>query len=215
MKIYDRVFKRIMDLFLSCIAFVCLSPFLLFVALMVRVTLGRPVIFKQERPGRNEKVFQLYKFRTMTDERDTDGNLLPDGVRLTRFGALLRKTSVDELPELWNIIKGEMSIVGPRPLLTGYLPYYTEREKHRHDVRPGLSGLAQISGRNNLNWNDRLAKDVEYVNNISFTGDIKIIFLTLLKVLKKENVVVNTDTSEGNLAAIRETAFEDQKIKNK
>lgn len=204
MSLYEHFFKRILDIFLSSAALICLSPVLLVLTVLVRVNIGRPVIFKQERPGKDAKIFRIFKFRTMTDQRDKNGNLLPDHLRMTKFGAWLRKTSMDELPELVNIWKGEMSVVGPRPLLVSYLPYYSENEMHRHDVRPGLSGLAQISGRNNLNWDRRLAKDVEYVNNISFAGDAKIIILTIFKVFRKENIQTDTDASEGNLAYIRE-----------
>ena len=188
--LYRRYFKRPMDFVLSLIAIIVLSPVFLVVAVLVRVKLGSPVIFKQERPGLNEKIFTLYKFRSMTDERDENGELLPDSVRLTKFGKFLRSTSLDELPELVNILKGDMSIVGPRPLAVLYLPYYNEIEKHRHDVRPGLSGLAQIHGRNTLSWEDRFNYDIQYVNNITFLVDLKIIFQTFLKVFKREGVVV-------------------------
>lgn len=188
--LYRRYFKRPMDFILSLIAIIVLSPVFLVVAVLVRVKLGSPVIFKQERPGLNEKIFTLYKFRSMTDERDENGELLPDSVRLTKFGKLLRSTSLDELPELFNILKGDMSIIGPRPLAVLYLPYYNEIEKHRHDVRPGLSGLAQIHGRNTLSWEDRFNYDIQYVNNITFLVDLKIIFQTFLKVFKREGVVV-------------------------
>lgn len=211
MNLYTRYLKRIMDIFLSGAALLVLSPVLLAVAILIRLKIGSPEIFTQQRPGRHERIFKLYKFRTMTDDRDKDGNLLPDSDRITPFGALLRRTSLDELPELWNVLKGDMSVVGPRPLLTGYLQYYSEQEKHRHDVRPGLSGLAQISGRNSLNWDERLAKDVEYVNGITFAGDLRIILITLLKVLKREDVIVNTDLGEGNLAKIRKEIAERQK----
>lgn len=188
--IYRRFFKRPMDFILSLIAIIVLSPVLLVVAILVRTKLGSPVIFKQNRPGLNEKIFTLYKFRTMTDERDKFGELLPDSVRLTKFGKFLRSTSLDELPELFNILKGDMSIVGPRPLAIIYLPYYNEIEKHRHDVKPGLSGLAQIHGRNTINWEDRFAYDIKYVNRITFWGDIKIIILTIFKAFKREGVSV-------------------------
>lgn len=211
MNLYTRYLKRIMDMFMSGAALLVLSPVLLVVAMLVRLKIGSPVFFTQQRPGRHERIFELCKFRTMTDDRDKDGSLLPDSDRITPFGALLRRTSLDELPELWNVLKGDMSIVGPRPLLTSYLPYYTDHEKHRHDVRPGLSGLAQISGRNSLNWDDRLAKDVEYVNAITFAGDLRIILITLRKVLKREDVIVNTDLGEGNLAKIRKGIAERQK----
>lgn len=191
--LYRRFFKRPMDFILSLIAIIVLSPVLLVVAILVRTKLGSPVIFKQKRPGLNERIFTLYKFRTMTDEKDKFGELLPDSVRLTKFGKFLRSTSLDELPELFNIIKGDMSIVGPRPLLVQYLPLYDEHQKHRHDVRPGLSGLAQVSGRNAISWEDKFDLDVEYVSNVSFLLDWKIIFLTLKKVFVREGI--NSETS--------------------
>lgn len=169
------------------------------------------MIFQQERPGKDEKIFTLCKFRTMTDERDENGNLLPDNVRLTKFGKLLRSTSLDELPELWNIFKGDMSLIGPRPLLVSYLPYYTEEEKLRHTVRPGLTGLAQVSGRNFLDWDNRLKKDVEYVKNLSFLMDLKVIFLTVKVVFVKENVAEDTNFVEGNFAEIRKARMEEKK----
>ena len=190
--IYRKYFKRPMDIILSLIALIVLSPILLIVALLVRIKLGSPVIFKQQRTGLNEKIFIMYKFRTMTDERDENGELLPDGIRLTKFGRFLRSTSLDELPELFNILKGDMSVIGPRPLLVEYLPLYDEYQKRRHEVRPGLSGLAQVSGRNAINWEDKFNLDVEYVDNISFFGDWKIIFLTLKKVFIREGISSNT-----------------------
>lgn len=203
MNFYDRYIKRLLDIVLSGCALLVLWPVLLILAVLVRTKLGSPVIFCQERPGKNEKIFKLYKFRSMTDQRDADGNLLPDDVRLTKFGKLLRSTSLDELPELWNIFRGDMSIVGPRPLLVSYLPYYTESERHRHDVRPGLTGLAQVNGRNNLTWEQKFAYDLDYIANISFIGDIKIIFQTALKVVKRSDIQVDTSFAEGNLAQIR------------
>ncbi|MFJ7847249.1 sugar transferase [Peribacillus sp. NPDC097206] len=185
---YRRFGKRSMDFILSLMAIVVLSPFLLIIALLVRVKLGSPVLFKQKRPGLHEKIFTMYKFRTMTDERDGNGNLLPDHVRLTRFGKLLRSTSLDELPELFNILKGNMSIIGPRPLLIQYLPLYDEQQTRRHEVRPGLSGLAQVSGRNAISWEDKFNLDVDYVNNITFLGDWKIIYLTIKKVFIREGI---------------------------
>ena len=179
--IYRRLFKRPMDFILSLMAIIVLSPVLIIVGVLVRFKLGSPVLFKQKRPGLNEKIFTMYKFRTMTDEKDENGELLPDSVRLTKFGRMLRSTSLDELPELFNILKGDMSIVGPRPLLERYLPYYTETEKLRHTVRPGLSGLAQINGRNNLGWDSRLGLDVEYVQEITFFLDLNIILKTFFK----------------------------------
>lgn len=188
--LYEKFIKRPQDLILSLAALVALSPVLFIVAILIKMKLGSPVIFKQDRPGLNEKAFEMYKFRTMTDERAENGELLPDSVRLTKFGKFLRVTSLDELPELWNIARGDMAIVGPRPLLIKYLPYYNNTEKRRHSVRPGLSGLAQVSGRNNIGWDRRLAKDVEYVNKITFSSDMKIIFKTLIKSFKREGVTV-------------------------
>nr|WP_312579444.1 sugar transferase [Sedimentibacter sp.] len=190
--IYKRFIKRPMDFILSLIAIIILSPVLLIVAILVRTKLGSPVIFKQKRPGLNEKIFTLYKFRTMTDERDKFGKLLPDSVRLTRFSRFLRSTSLDELPELFNILKGNMSIVGPRPLLVQYLPLYDEQQKRRHDVRPGLSGWAQVNGRNAISWEDKFALDVEYVDSVSFVLDWKIIFLTVKKVFVREGISSET-----------------------
>lgn len=200
---YGKYLKRILDVLLSGIALVMLSPVLAITALLVRIKLGTPVFFRQARPGKNAEIFQLYKFRTMTDERDEDGNLLPDEVRLTKFGKLLRSTSLDELPELWNIFRGDMSIVGPRPLLIEYLPYYTEEENHRHDVAPGLTGWAQVNGRNNLSWEQKFAYDLEYVNDVSLARDIRIVWMTALKVLARADVQTDTQSTEGNLKKIR------------
>lgn len=182
-----------MDFILSLIALIILSPVFLVVALLVRINLGSPVIFKQQRPGLNEKIFTMYKFRTMTDERDENGELLPDAVRLTKFGKFLRSTSLDELPELFNILKGDMSIVGPRPLLVQYLPLYNEHQRRRHEVRPGLTGLAQVNGRNAISWEEKFDLDVEYVDNITFINDWKIIFSTLKKVVLREGI--NSETA--------------------
>lgn len=201
---YRRWIKRTFDIVLSGIALLVLSPVFLTVAVLVRMKLGSPVIFHQERPGNGEKIFTLYKFRTMTDARDKEGNLLPDADRLTAFGSFLRKSSLDELPELWNIFRGDMSVIGPRPLLTGYLPYYTERERIRHTVRPGLTGLAQVSGRNFIPWDARLEKDVEYVEQLNFWMDLKVLWKTVQVVLKKEDVAVETDSVEGFLWDERE-----------
>jgi undecaprenyl phosphate N,N'-diacetylbacillosamine 1-phosphate transferase len=186
--IYRRLIKRPMDFTLSLIAIIVLSPVFIIVSVLVRVKLGSPVLFKQQRPGLNEKIFMMYKFRTMTDERDGHGELLPDSVRLTKFGKFLRSTSLDELPELFNILKGDMSIVGPRPLLVQYLPLYNEHQKRRHEVRPGLSGLAQINGRNAISWMEKFNLDVKYVENVSFTEDWEIIFLTIKKVFVREGI---------------------------
>lgn len=191
--IYRRFVKRPMDFILSLIAVIVLSPVFFIVALLVRTKLGSPVLFKQKRPGLNEEIFLMYKFRTMTDERDDKGELLPDSVRLTKFGKLLRSTSLDELPELFNILKGDMSIIGPRPLLVQYLPLYNIHQKRRHEVRPGLSGLAQVSGRNAISWEDKFNLDVEYVDNVSFIKDWKIIFLTIKKVFVREGI--NSETA--------------------
>ncbi|ODR36088.1 sugar transferase [Eisenbergiella tayi] len=207
---YKKFGKRFLDLLLSTLALVILSPVLLAVAILVRIRLGSPVLFHQERPGRNEKIFTLCKFRTMTDKRDEKGNLLPDADRLTKFGKLLRATSLDELPELFNIWKGDMSIIGPRPLLVSYLPWYTEEERLRHTVRPGLTGLAQVSGRNFLDWDSRLSKDVEYVKNLSFAMDIKVLVKTVTVVFARDEVAEDTSVSEGNLAEIREKRQEAQ-----
>lgn len=205
---YEKYIKRLLDVVLSGCALIVLSPLLLVTAILVRVKLGSPVIFCQERPGKDEKIFKLHKFRSMSDARDENGNLLPDKERLTGFGKKLRSLSIDELPELWDIFRGKMSIVGPRPLLVEYLPYYTENERHRHDVRPGLTGLAQINGRNTLTWEQKFAYDLEYVQHIGFCEDIKILFRTVSKVLNRSGVQVNTQSGEGNLAKIRSCVCE-------
>lgn len=190
---YRHFFKRFFDFVLSLIAIIILSPVYIIVAILVRVKLGSPVIFTQERPGKDEKIFKMYKFRSMTSETDKEGNLLPDEVRLTSFGKKLRSTSLDELPELFNILKGDMSIVGPRPLLKKYLPRYNEFQKHRHDVSPGLTGWAQVNGRNAISWEDKFRLDVEYTEKCSFLLDLKILFMTVSSVLKKEGI--SSDTS--------------------
>ncbi|AUO13006.1 sugar transferase [Priestia megaterium] len=191
--IYRRYIKRLVDIILSLVAIICLSLVFLLVAFLVRVKLGSPVLFKQKRPGMNEKIFLMYKFRTMTDARGENGELLPDDVRLTKFGKFLRSTSLDELPELFNILKGDMSLVGPRPLLVQYLPLYNEHQKRRHEVRPGLSGLAQVNGRNAIGWEDKFDLDVTYVENISLLLDIRIIFRTIQKVFIREGI--NSETA--------------------
>jgi len=185
---YRRYGKRIMDITCSIIAIILLSPVLLIVAIMVKTKLGSPVLFKQNRPGLNEKIFTMMKFRTMTDERDEKGKLLPNELRHTKFGRFLRSTSLDELPELFNILKGEMSIIGPRPLLVDYLPLYSEEHKKRHNVKPGLSGLAQVKGRNTISWSQKFDFDVEYIDKISFMFDIKVIYLTLIKVFVRADI---------------------------
>ena len=189
---YEKYIKRLLDILLSGCALIILSPVLLVTALLVRTKLGSPVIFCLERPGKDEKIFKLYKFRSMTGETDENGNLLPDEIRLTKFGKLLRSTSLDELPELWNILRGDMSIVGPRPLLVKYLPLYNEAQRHRHDVRPGLTGWAQANGRNALSWEEKFRMDVYYVEHISFLLDIKTIFLTVKNVLRREGISSET-----------------------
>lgn len=191
---YKKYIKRLLDIILSLIGIIITFPILIITGILVMIFLGRPAIFKQKRPGKNEKIFTMYKFRTMTNKKDKDGNLLPDEERLTKFGRFLRKTSLDELPEFFNILKGDMSFIGPRPLLVEYLDYYTEEEKHRHDVRPGLTGLAQVNGRNLLSWEEKFKLDVEYVNNITFKNDIKIIFKTIKTVLIREGI--NSKNSE-------------------
>lgn len=196
---YRKWLKRLIDIVVSAAGIIVLSPVLLILWILVRVKLGKPAIFTQERPGKDEKIFKLYKFRSMTDARDEKGELLPDEMRLTAFGEKLRGASLDELPELFNILKGDMSLIGPRPLLVGYLPYYTKREQLRHSVRPGLTGLAQVSGRNFIAWDDRLARDVEYVENLSFLMDLKILLRTVMVVFKREDVAVETDSVEGYL----------------
>lgn len=207
---YKNGIKRGLDILLSLCGIIVLSPVLAVLAVLVRVKLGSPVLFKQERPGKNEKIFTLYKFRTMTDARDEKGELLPDEVRLTKFGKLLRATSLDELPELFNILKGDMSVIGPRPLLVRYLPRYNAFQRRRHEVRPGLTGLAQISGRNALTWEEKFAYDVRYVDHLSFAMDARIFFGTVRAVLKHEGISSETsatmeefmgsvDASEGNL----------------
>ncbi|MBW8308807.1 MAG: sugar transferase [Candidatus Paracaedibacteraceae bacterium] len=185
---YRKFFKRPMDFILSLMAITILSPVLMVVAMLVRLKLGSPVLFKQKRPGLDEKINTKHKYRTMTDEKDENDELLSDSIRLTRFGRMLRSTSLDELPELFNILKGDMSIVGPRPLAIQYLPYYTETERIRHSVRPGLSGLAQINGRNTATWEERFNYDVKYVNEITFLGDLKIIIQTVLKAIQRSDI---------------------------
>lgn len=194
--LYEKYFKRILDCLVASFLLVISSPVLAVLALAVRKNLGSPVLFTQDRPGKNEEIFKLRKFRTMTDDRDENNDFLPDHERLTSFGVALRKTSMDELPELVNIAEGDMSFIGPRPLLVRYLPFYTNTERKRHDVRPGLSGLAQVNGRNFLKWDDRLALDVKYVERITFLGDLKILIKTIMKVIKKEDVAEDTDAVE-------------------
>lgn len=200
---YKYVIKRLLDIFLSLCGIIVLSPVYLVLWVLVRIKLGKPALFTQERPGKNGKLFKLYKFRSMTSEKDASGELLPDEVRLTRFGKLLRSTSLDELPELFNILKGDMSLIGPRPLLVRYLPYYTEEESHRHDVRPGLTGYAQVNGRNALGWEERFAYDLEYVKNVSFLMDLKIIGMTVGKVLKRSGTLSGADQTVADFDVYR------------
>lgn len=192
---YQKYIKRGFDFILALIASIILSPVILIVAVLVRIKLGSPVLFKQPRPGKNEKIFNMYKFRTMTDARDENGELLPDEVRLTKFGKTLRSTSLDELPELFNILKGDMSIVGPRPLLVRYLPLYNERQKHRHDVRPGFTGLAQVNGRNSISWEEKFEWDVKYVEHVTFLQDCRIILKTIGVVLKRDGISSTTSAT--------------------
>mgnify|MGYP000522111479 FL=1 len=192
---YKNCIKRLLDILLSLTGIILLCWLYLILFILVRVKLGSPVFFKQQRPGKNEKIFTLYKFRTMTDARDENGNLLPDEVRLTAFGKMLRSTSLDELPELFNILKGDMSLIGPRPLLVKYLPLYNEEQRHRHDVRPGLTGLAQVNGRNAISWEKKFEYDVEYVRNLSFLLDCRILLQTVKAVVQREGISSATDAT--------------------
>lgn len=201
--LYECYIKRFIDVVCSICALIMLSPIIVVTFLLVRIKLGSPVLFMQERPGKNGEIFKLYKFRSMTDARDENGKLLSDDIRLTKFGKLLRSTSLDELPELFNILKGDMSIVGPRPLLVEYLPYYTKEERHRHDVRPGLTGLAQINGRNTLTWEEKFAFDIEYVKDITFIKDVQIIFKTVKKVFKREDILIGKEFKVGKFLVER------------
>ncbi len=210
--IYKRFIKRPMDFCLSLAAIIVLSPVFFVLVLLIRKKLGHPVLFKQQRPGLNEKVFTLYKFRTMTDQRDEQGALLPDDKRLTKFGNFLRSTSLDELPELVNVVKGDMAVIGPRPLLVQYLPLYNEKQKRRHEVRPGLSGLAQVNGRNAISWEEKFDLDIKYVDAVSFVEDWKIILLTLKKVFKREGINANDSTT---MELFQGTSKDDKKIDKK
>lgn len=206
--IYEKYIKRLLDIVCSLAALLVFWWLYIILAVLVRIKLGSPILFKQARPGKDEKIFYLYKFRTMTDEKDEKGNLLPDEVRLTKFGKWLRGTSLDELPEVFNILRGDMSIIGPRPLLVSYLDYYNEREKKRHNIRPGLTGLAQVNGRNYLKWDERFELDVCYVENVTFFNDVKILFETVKKVFFKKDIASNTNEVEGNFAEIRKRELE-------
>lgn len=203
--IYQRFLKRLLDIIISGVAIVLLSPIYLILAILVASKLGRPVLFRQERPGKNERLFDMYKFRSMTNEKDETGKLLPDEERLNSFGKKLRSTSLDELPELINIFTGDMSIVGPRPLLIKYLPYYTDEERLRHSVRPGLTGLAQVKGRNALNWEERFSYDLQYVKECSFAMDVKIMWMTIAKVLKREDTLSGAEQTVEDFDVYRRT----------
>lgn len=203
---YQKYIKRLLDIILSLIAIIITLPIFLITGILVLIFLGKPAIFRQKRPGKNEKIFTMYKFRTMSNKKDKAGNLLPDELRLTKLGKFLRKTSLDEIPEFINILKGDMSFVGPRPLLVEYLPYYTEEEHHRHDVRPGLTGLAQVSGRNLLNWDDKFRKDLEYVKNVTFIKDFKIVLKTFYTVIKREGINNQNSTTMISLDSERKKA---------
>ena len=208
---YAKYIKRMLDAALSFCALLVLSPVLLVLTILGAIMMKGNPFFTQLRPGKDEKIFRLIKFRTMTCEKDQNGNLLPDEQRLNKYGKFLRSTSLDELPELINILLGHMSIVGPRPLLVSYLPFYNEQEKHRHDVRPGLTGLAQVNGRNNLTWEEKFAYDLEYVNHISLKTDLGVIFTTIGKVLKRSDVQTDTQYSEGNFAELRKAEMESKR----
>ena len=209
--IYEKYIKRLIDVIVSLTVMLLFWWLFLILVILVRIKLGSPALFKQARPGKNEKIFYMYKFRSMTDERDENGQLLPDDMRLTKFGRLLRSTSLDELPELFNILKGDMSIVGPRPLLVEYLPYYTEEESHRHDVLPGLTGLAQVNGRNAIDWDTKLAYDVEYVKEITFINDMKILVKTVSKVIKRSDIQVGKDFKAGKFIDQRKARMKQDK----
>ena len=210
---YKHFYKRMLDIACSVVVLALFWWLYLLLGLAVRVKLGFPVIYKQKRPGKGEKIFTMLKFRSMTDERDDKGNLLPDAMRLPKFGRILRATSLDELPEIVNVLKGDMSLVGPRPLAVEYLPYYTNNERHRHDVRPGLTGLAQVRGRNALNWEEKFKYDLEYVNTLSFKTDVKIVFLTIKKVFTHEGIG-QAEEAPVSLHIIRKNWLDDEgKIK--
>ena len=215
---YEKYIKRPLDILCALAALIVFCWLYAIVAILVRVKLGSPVVFKQARPGKidpktgKERIFNLYKFRTMTDERDENGELLPDDVRLTKFGRLLRSTSLDELLEAVNILKGDMSIIGPRPLLVSYLPYYTEEERHRHDVRPGLSGLAQVHGRNAVTWEEKFDWDLKYVDHVTLIQDLKIIILTIYKTIKRSDILVGSQITAGRLDEARKREDEDQYV---
>ena len=210
---YAKFLKRVLDFLIALCAIICLSPVFVVLIILGAIKMKGNPFFTQDRPGKDEKVFKLIKFRTMTCEKDENGNLLPDDDRLTRYGKLLRSTSLDELPEFFNILKGDMSFVGPRPLLVEYLPYYTDEERCRHNVRPGLTGLAQVNGRNNIDWDTKLAYDVEYVSNISLMNDIKIIVMTVKKVIMRSDVLVGSEFTAGKFIDQRKERFGEKTVK--
>ena len=209
---YARFFKRPLDFCCALAAIICLSPVLVVLTVLGTIKMHGNPFFSQPRPGKDEKIFKLIKFRTMTNQRDKDGNLLPDDKRLTAYGKFLRCTSLDELPELFNILKGDMAVIGPRPLLVEYLPRYNSEQKHRHDVRPGLSGLAQVNGRNAITWEQKFKYDVEYVKNVTFLGDVKIILTTLMKAVKREGI--SGANGEATMTAFMGTPEPEQKGTN-
>lgn len=211
---YRKYIKRLLDIILSLIAIIILLPIYAIISILVLIFMGWPILFKQPRPGKNEKIFNMYKFRTMTNKKDKEGNLLPDEQRLNKFGKFLRATSLDELPELFCILTGKMSIVGPRPLLVKYLQYYTEEEKHRHDVRPGLTGLAQVCGRNNLDWDERFEKDIEYVNKITFINDTKIVIKTITSIVKHKDVEIPKESHDLDIIRRRKEEEKNECIDN-
>lgn len=200
--LYERYFKRLLDVFCSLLAIFVFSPLIIILAILIRCKLGSPIFFVQKRPGKNEQIFSMYKFRTMSNKLDKHGKLLPDNERMTKFGKILRSTSMDELPELWNILMGHMSFVGPRPLLVEYLELYNEQQKKRHLVRPGLTGLAQVNGRNAINWEKKFSYDIKYVENITFIGDLLIIFKTMINVFKREGI---TDENQATVEKFKGT----------
>ena len=211
---YRKYIKRLLDIILSLIAIIILLPIYAIISILVLIFMGWPILFKQPRPGKNEKIFNVYKFTTMTNKKDKEGNLLPDEQRLNKFGKFLRATSLDELPELFCILTGKMSIVGPRPLLVKYLQYYTEEEKHRHDVRPGLTGLAQVCGRNNLDWDERFEKDIEYVNKITFINDTKIVIKTITSIVKRKDVEIPKESHDLDIIRRRKEEEKNECIDN-
>lgn len=210
---YEKYIKRPLDFCCGLAAVTVFGWLYIFVAILVRVKLGSPVLFRQKRPGKDGKIFEMFKFRSMTNEKDENGDLLPDAERLTRFSRILRSTSLDELPEAFNIIKGDMSVVGPRPLAVQYLPFYSDTERHRHDVRPGLSGLAQVHGRNAVNWEEKFAYDIEYINKITFLGDIKIILLSVKTALKRESIGIRGIDSPLDFDIYRKQQWEQEGIR--